>query len=419
MKKITLFLLMLGICLSSRSQSWSALISGVDAGGINSLCVDPISDLLYVGGAFQNASGTTAYYIASWNGNSWAAVGSGMNSYVFALEIYNGELYAGGSFNFAGGNPIAYLAKWNGSIWNPVSTLVNTSVQVLKVHNGALYGVTSSSQIFKWDGSNLTYITGPGGIVSALESYGNDLIAGGTGSNLNYIAKWDGSVWSPVGNGFNAYVASLKSHDGYLYAGGEFTFSGGTPANSIARWNGTTWSALGGGITCSGFSSVFAILGNNNNIYAGGNFCQAGGHAANFIAQWNGSNWSTLSSGVNNGVEALAIYKNDLYEGGGSQYAGGTLVNYIAKWGLSTEINDNISTSFISPFPNPFLNTFSIIGTSEKGLIIIHDLVGKEILRQSTALSETKINLENFSSGIYLLQYSDEKTTLNFKVIKK
>lgn len=419
MKTITLFILLLGSSFLSYSQSWSPLISGVDAGGVNALCVDTTHTLLYVGGAFQNASGTTAYYIASWNGSSWFSVGGGMNFQILALEIYNGELYAGGSFNFAGGNPIPYLAKWNGINWDPVSTSINNTVAVLKVHDGALYGVTSNNQLFRWDGSNLNFITGPGGNIWALESYNNELIAGGSGSNVNYIAKWDGITWSQVGNGFNAYVHSLKTYNGYLYAGGEFTFSGGNPANSIARWDGANWSALGGGITCPSYSSVFTITGNNNNIYVGGNFCQAGGQPASFIAQWNGSIWSTLGSGVNNGVSALAIFKNDLYEAGGSQYAGGILVNYIAKWGISTGIKENSFSGVASPFPNPFLNSISIKETEINGIITISDLSGKEVIRQTTSANETSVNTENIYPGFYVLQYCDQKTRSVFKVLKQ
>ena len=33
----------------------------------------------------------------------WSAVGTGMNSFVGELTVYNGELYAGGDFTTAGG----------------------------------------------------------------------------------------------------------------------------------------------------------------------------------------------------------------------------------------------------------------------------------------------------------------------------
>ena len=35
---------------------------------------------LYAGGYFTTAGGSAANYIAQWNGSSWSALGSGMNS---------------------------------------------------------------------------------------------------------------------------------------------------------------------------------------------------------------------------------------------------------------------------------------------------------------------------------------------------
>src|ERR1051325_1066319 len=48
------------------------------------------------GGDFTTAGGSTATYIAKWNGSSWSALGSGMNSNVTALAVSGSELYAGG-----------------------------------------------------------------------------------------------------------------------------------------------------------------------------------------------------------------------------------------------------------------------------------------------------------------------------------
>ena len=58
---------------------------------------------LYAGGAFTTAGGSAAKNIAKWNGSSWSALGSGMNSAVSALAVSGSDLYAGGNFTTAGG----------------------------------------------------------------------------------------------------------------------------------------------------------------------------------------------------------------------------------------------------------------------------------------------------------------------------
>ena len=72
----------------------------------------PEPEQLVVGGYFTTAGGVSANYIARWNGATWQPLGSGMNSDVLALTVYNGELVVGGWFTTAGGRVSAYWARW-------------------------------------------------------------------------------------------------------------------------------------------------------------------------------------------------------------------------------------------------------------------------------------------------------------------
>ena len=65
-------------------------------------------------------------------------------------------------------------------------------------------------------------------------------------------------------------------------AGGDFTTAGGVPANYIAKWDGTSWSALGNGMN----NAVLALAVIGTDIFAGGHFTIAGGDSANFVARW-------------------------------------------------------------------------------------------------------------------------------------
>jgi len=66
---------------------------------------------IYAGGSFTNAGGSAANYIAKWDGNNWATLGSGMNSTVQALAILGGDLYAGGNFTTVGGKISGHIAR--------------------------------------------------------------------------------------------------------------------------------------------------------------------------------------------------------------------------------------------------------------------------------------------------------------------
>jgi hypothetical protein len=61
------------------------------------LAVLPSGDLI-AGGYFTTAGGVSANRIARWNGTSWSALGTGMNSWrSYALAVLpNGDLIAGG-----------------------------------------------------------------------------------------------------------------------------------------------------------------------------------------------------------------------------------------------------------------------------------------------------------------------------------
>jgi hypothetical protein len=123
---------------------------------------------------------------------------------------------------------------------------------------------------------------------------GNKLYAGGGfttagGVSANYMAQWNGSSWSPLGLGINAYVAALAVSGANLYAGGDFTNAGGVSANYMAQWNGSSWSALGSGMNSSEnaylYTLVDALAVSENSLYAGGSFGTAGTNVSAYVAQ--------------------------------------------------------------------------------------------------------------------------------------
>ncbi len=279
---------------------------------------------LYVGGDFTTAGGVTVNRIARWDGDGWAAVGTGMNGAVHALCVFDdgtGEaLYAGGMFTIAGGNSAAFIAKWNGTAWSALGNQSGGHVFAMVVHD---------------DGSGPSLFAA-GGFTSA------------GGASIKGIARFNGAAWLPVGGDLSGGIAHGKALAVFdagsgpeLYVGGWFTSVAGVAANGIARWNGSAWSALSGGTGGSGVSPYVNALatfddGNGLGLYAGGEFTTAGGVTVNRIARWSGSAWSALGTGVNNHVLSLAAGDSgegpSLHAGGSFTTASGSTANRVARW---------------------------------------------------------------------------------------
>lgn len=173
---------------------------------------------------------------------------------------------------------------------------------------------------------------------TAVDGSGN-LYIGGSFTQLgafpvNYIAKWNGSVWTTLGSGVDGEVRALVWSGSSLYVGGAFTNAGGSAAGHIAKWDGSNWSTFGTGMNGN---AVLAILLNGTDIYAGGDFSQAGGTTVNNVARWNGTNstWNALGSGTvgtTGVVKALAVFGTDIYVGGRFDFSGGIQTNNIARY---------------------------------------------------------------------------------------
>jgi hypothetical protein len=298
---LQLTMLMLGVLTagSASAQTWSAMPGGGMNGWVYATTV--YNGDLIVGGLFTTAGGVPANYIARWDGTTWTSLGSGLNGKVNALAVFNGNLVVAGEFTSAGGIGVNFIAQWNDATG--------------------------------WDDE----LGGVGSTVTSLAVIGTDLYVGGyftdgDGTPANYIAMRNNTGWHALGSGMNSQVMGLTVHNGELYAGGFFTTAGGLTANHIAKWNGTTWSALGSGIN----NIVYVLSEYNGNLIAGGLFGNAGGVAAGNIASWNGTAWSALGGGMGGVfyqyVFALAVYNNHLIAGGYFTTSEGITTNGMASW---------------------------------------------------------------------------------------
>lgn len=221
-------------------------------------------------------------------------------------------------------------------------------------------GTTNTNYIAKWNGSlwsALNTSASLSGMVFALTSMNGDLYVGGGFTNagslaVNYISKWDGSAWSGLSSstdsnaGVNGTVYALTSLNNTLYVGGSFTtIKNGITLKNIAMWNGSSWGALNDGTRSSAGTNntVYALTDYNNDLYVGGWFTEIMNSVADFIGKWSSlsGGWSVLPASTNGAIYALANMNGNIYAGGEFSSAdttnNHTTVNNIAMWDIVNE----------------------------------------------------------------------------------
>ena len=319
--------------------------------------------------------------LALWDGQGWAPLDPrfGPASGIVDLEVFddgNGEkLYALG--NMPGGQKLWHLARHDGDKWtyldngDPANAV--SSMAVWDDGTGpALYvtgdfdtldGVTAHNSIAKWDGqqwrplnAGLNFSGTQIGLALQIfdDGSGEQLYLGGDfqkvdGKSIDYLARWDGSEWSDMGNGGpNQTVRDLCVHDDgsgpALYAAGFFEIASGRRVDHVARWDGVQWSDLDGGTEGGGglYSCVVYDDGAGPALYISGHISSASGKPMCNIAKWDGTEWHDPGGGLECGTTAGAFgflsapvtspFGPSLFTGGSFHQAGGQPTNFIAEY---------------------------------------------------------------------------------------
>ena len=311
-------------------SSWSSIDGGMNGPVYALLVSNAVGDgvpRLYAGGFFTNAGGVSASKIASWDGQSWEALGTGMsqNRVEAIIEFDGGSvggpgIFAGGSFHDAGGLPANRFARWDGEVWDALSP-------------GGLTNDVNTVAVFD------------DGLGGGPQIYVGGVLRGAGGELAQHLARWDGSAWHAVGGGLNGWVHAMAVFDDgggdgpVLYVGGEFSASGSQVLNAIARWNGSEFVSVGGGVDGRVYSLLPSIdpLTGQPKLYVGGDFTSAGGLPASRIASWDGLGWEALGGGVGSRVSALGYLdvpdeRAGLYVGGFFTSVDGQPAQYLARW---------------------------------------------------------------------------------------
>ncbi len=161
---------------------------------------------IYVGGRFPNAGGATAARIAKYDidKGEWSKLGNGLGqagsseAYVTTMAIKDSILYVGGNFGFAGGSTARRVAKWNIAQEKWYSFVDNTrrngidSIPTTMTldGNGNLYigglfnnaGVAAARHVAKWHEADSTWSalgSGINGLPLSMAAQGKYVYVGG------------------------------------------------------------------------------------------------------------------------------------------------------------------------------------------------------------------------------------------------
>jgi hypothetical protein len=461
------FLFIVGICLAGRLCSYSQghwypegnahLFNSTDT-TVAAFYNDTTNNRLYVGGRFDHIGGVPANHIAYWDGTSWNAMGSGIDTNglvgVGAICPYNGDIYVTGTFRSF--NDVIYnnVARWDGSSWVPLAGgLHGTSIPTvcdMCVYNGLLYivgrfdsaGTVPAGGVAAWDG-NAWHSLGDSDVSlywpQTCIVHDSTLLMGGVFSTVD---TGNGSLSAPRVVGWNAFsnqwvtfgniggpVNDLVEFQGEVYAGGQFQNTNG---NNIAKWDGSNWTPLG-----SGFDNyVRTLCVYEDSLVAGGAFRHSGSLTVNYIAMWDGASWSDLDSGFSTSAwfwpEVLSCiqFEDRIYAGGFFSYASNTKCAKLAVWPhspLAVSQQPDLNSAF-TVWPNPFGTTLTVeynLTNTSPVEICLFDALGNLIAIPFSAKNSAPgthsitINAEalGLAQGIYFLRINSAENCAMQKVI--
>jgi hypothetical protein len=422
-KKVLISIVFIFIFKHAHSQQWLDVGGGIDQ-WVNSMEVDTVNNLLYVGGSFHTAGGMPANNIAIWNGTSWQTVGNDdLLGSINAIAFYNGDIIVGGQINSAGNTHVNNIARFDGVQWHALDSGFNDQVNALCVYNGELYAggafifsdTTFTPHIAKWNGNNWENVPGSGGAsnVEAMRAFENKLCIAQSPS----VHTWDGTMWGHLGNPFNDDVLDLKIFQNELYAVGRFASTAQNPSNYIGRWDGTTWQFVQHPVMSGSFPAVYALQEFQNQMYISGKFIDPPK-----IAKLNGSDYDSLCNSMTGSVTLFAVYNNQLYVGGIFTEINQVTLNNIARFQDNTGMLQYEQTSDdVEIFPNPTIteeDVFVRLNTknfNRTKIVVYNSATSILFSSENYTTNLMKVKLENFKPGIYFISISIDNHPNIFK----
>jgi len=224
----------------------------------------------------------SANYIAKWNGTSWSALGSGMNSTVQALISIGTDLYAGGQFTTAGGVSVNYIARWDtlSQGWNALDSGMDSFVYAFAslgtdgLYAGGNFSVAggfATGYFAKWANTGIAANTDASTEMSAVtDTNGNVYLAYTDSSHRLLYKRFDAAaaLWSAsmtLASGAAASPAISVDSAGHNLAA--FWIDSNTiyGKNASVAGSSTTWSASPVTIYSTGINADLNVTCTMNN----------------------------------------------------------------------------------------------------------------------------------------------------------
>lgn len=189
----------------------------------------------------------------------------------------------------------------------------------------------------------------------AVDGQGNVYASGyNAGDSLRHYARWDGTTWTELGQGFQTAGNTLAiDNAGNLYTEALVTSEQGTTTTGIMRWDGQTWAdvsqnlsavvdALQPGRVSANVPVVGLAVDGGGNLYAAGAFYYPTADHRDevplgYVAKWDGTTWVALGQGLGPvNVSSLAVSAAGEVYVGGEVFTDTGLRSYLAHWNGET-----------------------------------------------------------------------------------
>jgi trimeric autotransporter adhesin len=303
----------------------------------------------------------------------WVSIEGGLPALTGGFKVY--PTHDLGFTPVVNSLPVQEITAWEGSLWqsrpNPYRPEYDRKHPTrLYVAAGNVYALGAFGQVGQvladniavWNGQKWESLSGvgglpPGGIPGTVNAMvvdsqgvvtvgGHFMTAGDV--PVENIARWNGRVWQPMGNGASSEVLALAvGHDDHIYAGGNL---------GVAEWNPLSmrWTKLADGGE-PGFATVTALT-----VAPDGVLYAAGRRAADehmSIHAWNGKQWEDLPGLFDNRIDVIHVdQQGRLYVGGSFQGTSDTALNGLARWdaksGKWIDLGAGLEFSSQSPVPS-------------------------------------------------------------------
>lgn len=292
--------------------------------------------------------------VVCYDGNTWQGDNRApISNVIQTIGTYQGDVIHGGDFNVVGDQKSPYIARLDDvQNWQAISQLTwsgsgQGNVQHVQEYNGELYATgtfngANGAQvdgIAKYDGTNWTpVITGLNAYDGLMTVWDNKLIINGFyNGTQGPVLAWDGNSITEVGN----FILNGVFTDFTVYQGDLVVADLVSGTSRLHAFDGNSWQTFGGSS-----QGVFRSLETEGDrLYVGGIFSSACSGVdfvnAENIYVWDGVGCDALGAGINNttsfiGINDIQAYGNGVIVTGRFDAAGGQTANSLAMWNGSS-----------------------------------------------------------------------------------